>query len=358
MSFEDDSVSVVPNPATISSGRAVTPSSILKSSNTKRYSTPNKSLPRSSSAPKSRTRLAKAIEDAQIALKNRAPSAGRRKQRQWENDHLFGVHRYARGKDDVLCDEIDHMMTESSYLHNLGLQLEWKSNFSELLLAQNATILKNFLNCTTSESTITSAIHMKTKESRLPQIDESCEEKYYQSSWNRIEPRLQSILIRIISNATYQTFLEDMEKVLKHFMDSDNPLPMDLMTKNITSVCTSPIACSQQQSDNVLLLPLHDSSMHRLLVHALAQFHGLTSKSVTRKKQRVTTISKKRRMGNQRRFDIFISIAVSKRRANQINMTHTSVVTNPVEAHVTSGQIEEQLEQLTSGSDADDWVRV
>jgi len=262
MALEDDRLPVVPV------GRSITPSktSITPSKTSfLRKTTPQ----RANSLP--RTYLVKTVLETQ-ALRSRAVSA-RRKQRRWENDHLFGSQLY-------LITKLDEEEADDDFLQNYGLNIEWRSSFKEML--RKPDCLNEFLKCLPNECgniKKTTHITLMTKEQRED------------AAWNRVEKRLRSIVSRSIRTDKLKLFLVAIESLLVHFLVEGKTLETGDTSEVMLSALESPTSIST--NDGSLQLHLVDSSFYRLLTHAACQFHGLRSKSITVNGKRIMVISRR-----------------------------------------------------------------
>lgn len=140
MSILNDSLPEIKN-TTAGSGRATTPQLARISS---RNNTPKRtnSAPRSTSASKA-ANLAKALNALDHI--NLSSGASHRKQRKWENDHLFGF-KIIRGTD-VDFDEED--------IGNNSFDVHWNTLFTKLLLEENIEARKAYLNCVQLTTNVT-----------------------------------------------------------------------------------------------------------------------------------------------------------------------------------------------------------
>ena len=249
---DDDSIALVPNTAK-GPTRAVTPSSASR-----RCTTPKRfnSAPRSNSASKG-VDIAKAIVDAQSAV-NRIRCSSRRKLRRWENDNLFGVHRYLNANSFRGPEDTENVVEESN-------QIEWRSNFSTLLKKENAVALRAYLSCSNSESVLP---YRKTTKSASTTITDP------RKCWAKVEKKLRSIVIRSVQNQKLKEYLISMEEILCDYKLLGDISHSEHALDSIKSYVTTSIGCSEYG----LEISLVDSAFHRLLLHALCQFHGLKSK--------------------------------------------------------------------------------
>lgn len=256
------------------------------------------SAARSNSAPKTRA-LAKAIHESSYTQpKNRSQSQtrsqsnNRRKQRMWENNNLLGLYRYL----DV-NNESDHMyQSEISQQKNFGLRVDWRSNFYELFRPDNRTLLDSYLRCDSNGST---GIGSSSRAKHNKKLSE--EENVAEICWIRLEKRLRAIVIRTLDNLNMCLFVQALESVLMFLIERGIAPPASITPRVLLDMIDSPIYCLGSNIDddstvtcahtNTLVISLKDSSFHRLLLHATAQFYGLRSKSHTLKGERVTAIT-------------------------------------------------------------------
>eukprot|EP01041_Mallomonas_annulata_P009457 gene9457-19640_t len=265
--MDDEPVSVVPNTG-VGGGRAITPSKSCNPS--KRYNTPQRSgsAPRSSSAPKGAV-LARAVLDAQ-PFNNRSQSS-RRKQRRWDNDNLFGMHRHLR---KTIEDDMDESIEESA-LHNFGLQIEWRSAFRDILHEDNKDALQEYLKC----AEFTKNHHIIHHHARWSETEKG---------WNRIEKKLRSIIVRAMKTDSLKFFLNAIEQIIILFV-LEGITPNEIDTPEVLLLT---LASPLEANEIGLYIHLQDSSFHRLLTHAACQFHGLKSKSITINNRKVMLISR------------------------------------------------------------------
>mmetsp|Transcript_20482 Transcript_20482/g.20601 ORF Transcript_20482/g.20601 Transcript_20482/m.20601 type:complete len:308 (+) Transcript_20482:197-1120(+) len=261
MALEDDTVAVVPSTGV--GGRALTPSKVANIP--KRFNTPQ----RSTSAPKSNV-ITKAILEHPI--RNRAQSSTR-KQRRWENDHLFGS-RFFRAMNNITDDDLDEQN-----IQNYRLEIEWRSSFQDIL--SNPEALAEYLQC------LPISQYSKSKNSKQKKINTI--EKQEEKAWKQIEKRLRSIILRSISNTYYYSLLLSIEFILKEYLIHHVALSSSEISSNILEILLQPIIVDENTGN--LIINLIDNSFYRLLIHTVCQFHGLKSKSISYNNERVIEVS-------------------------------------------------------------------
>lgn len=272
----------VPLPQNVnsSSNRAATPSRVVTPG---RAGTPQRSgsAPRATSATKSRA-IAKAVIESGSGQKERRASSSRRKQRKWEMDHLFGVSATATAAS--IGQDGDDFEGHSA------LTVDWRSLFSELFREQNSAARAQFMSC---EDSIYRAPAPK---NRFARLSEDLREG--ELSWLRVQKRLRSVVDRAVQqdlsgrsgddglSGGAVEFLASMEAVVWCFMETGCAPPEAALPAGLASALLRPLEIthntapgSEADTRAVLSVVLQDSPYHRLLLHALVQFHGLHSKS-------------------------------------------------------------------------------
>ena len=292
----DDSLEVVENIKS-NSGRSLTPQ-------LKRHSTPQKNLSssssfptnitptrgsfRSKSIPKSIKLISLSYESQRCNQKLNLNVSKRIKQR-WENDNLFGLRVFllkqfnrkneGEGEEEEENEEIEWT--------NNGLQVNWQSMFSELLLEENASLLKSYLACTNSFSPTTNQIRQRSK------TIEECISQWEKAefSWIKLERKLKKIVISSIVNQQnarqFILIIEDLLLEMNHYLEKISSLEKDQqssefiynLSDEIKYLFIKPIKfISSSRSSSFFQVTLLNSSYHRLLLHATCQFHGRISK--------------------------------------------------------------------------------
>jgi hypothetical protein len=281
MSLVNDYVPTVRNNSS-SSGRATTPQSASKISGARNI-TPKRtgSAPRSLSASKA-ANLSKAI-NAQYN-KQISTNASHRKQRKWENDNMFGLQILFNKHADISSDDFYQDIAT-----NMSMEVKWQNLFGELMLAENIDAMKAYLSC----------IEIPTHNRQNNQIRsvEDCRSEIERShfSWNKMEKRLRVILMKCIYDNLTQQFIVCLEDILSQFRSLVSTSNQETQTtKHELHVFDSvkhlflsdPFVMLDASSDSStyggshLHVSLVDSSYHRLLLHAVCQYHCMNSKVI------------------------------------------------------------------------------
>jgi len=243
----------------------------------KRNSTPQRSgsAPRSSSAPKS-SRIAQAFADSRTSNRRISASTSRRKRQKWENDNLFGLQMLLRKKqtseDSAVFDEFESDQQSS------GPDLNWNSMFSVILAEENTGALQAYLACSHSFDT-------RTKPRSRSLRDCFGEWDRAMFAWGMVEKRLRSVVIRTMSNVETQTFviaLEDLLLEMEHLDTLSSPPSSIDVPDSVKHLFVGKAKYSRPRSINggqsSLVVSLVDSAFHRLILHAVCQFHCHHSK--------------------------------------------------------------------------------
>lgn len=144
----EDSLNVVQNvnAGGIAAPRNITPNKSLFPNSLRRPSPTL--LSRSNSTPKSRA-LSKIIYESQnIRPQSNTRSLSRRKERRYENDNLFGVSKYIKGREGFSKeDEIKLQEEILKNLQNFSIKVDWRSSLSELFQPLNLNKMESFRSC-------------------------------------------------------------------------------------------------------------------------------------------------------------------------------------------------------------------
>jgi len=106
-------------------------------------------------------------------------------------------------------------------------------------------------------------------------------------SWSRMNRRLRSLVSQAVLDVTLASLTRALEASILFFAESGTTPPA--CPPELENALGSPLVVSQ---GGRLELNLTSSPFHRLLVHAVASFHGLSSASEHRGKGRVTCVSR------------------------------------------------------------------
>jgi len=226
---------------------------------------------------------------AESNISARARSTSRRKQRQWENSHFFGMEAILLGEmgNDASPEFLFHGGEDTiSNTNNLyPFKVEWRTNLGELFAAKKFQALENFRNVHPSSCP---GGHSSSNPTRRKAAAEEWQDA--EESFLKIEKRLRSVIgVACAKSAQVLHLLQSIETVVLFAALFRIALPLDLVGADLQCyLLTSP----EMDSDGQLRLPLKDSAFHRLLVHGVCQFYGLKSKSTMSKKskQKVTVI--------------------------------------------------------------------
>lgn len=237
--------------------RSLTPSKIPVRNSTPQRVTSN---PRNLSAGKTRL-IPTSFNETDIQHRAPSRSASRRKQRRWENQNIFSSE-----VNDVLLqgleDEDNHVRIRKPLF-----KVEMRSAFRELFEPKNAAALEAFRIC--AETSTENSTNNKSKKHLSPR----------DKAWIRIEKRLRKILVQSVAkNFDIITFIADLEEILISFLkdcDIDDSYSKREESKLLLSLLMKTPSIN---TDGQLEIEFKDSAFHRLLLHSVCQYHGLSSK--------------------------------------------------------------------------------
>lgn len=217
---------------------------------------------RSSSANKL-LKLNKAIFEAHAAI--RSMSTSRRRQRRWENANLLSSTGGLLQLE--LEAELESTVEQNKMLMTYGVVVDIRSAFGELFEERNSDSLETFRSCS---ERVKHYERVRTK--AISSVSEH--------AWMQVEKRLRSCVKKvIISQPELREFCRSIEAVLVCFAH-EGSLPPDVLLASLERCLTAPVELT---GDRSLTIALKDSSFHRLLLHAISQFYGARSKSISRK---------------------------------------------------------------------------
>lgn len=234
----------------------------------------NLTPPRSNSNPRaggSATR--KRLLVASDKLHSEAPDSGpnrpisRRRQRRWENKNLMGVEQLTQ----ILAAAGDSDGDESHRRDGVveqPLRIEWRSAFQELFVAENRDALETFRQC---------AEHFTVRSSYQRAYASAAERTWFQVG-RRLRGMVQSCLAE--NPARLFPFLGALEDNLLHFANHKTLKPHEADGRMLASYLACPLIVDK---DGVLHVFLRDFKGNRFVLHAVAQFFGLQSKSYKKK---------------------------------------------------------------------------
>ena len=252
-------------PSASGGGRALTP---LKADN--RSGTPSRftSGPRSSSAPKGSSFRAAVLEAASFSNKS-SRYLSVRKERRRINSNLISSHAAMHANISLEDDSssFSEMNPQSCCIDN------HRSNFQFVLNNIEARTL--FLSCQTREDFPSRSSKPASK--CTINYDSKSAECRALDAWRRVERRLRVVVERIISSPQMSAFVFGVEEALEHFLVSKSVLSLDNASPGLASVLVLPLRVSTGGS---LHFALKDSPLHRLLLHAVCQYHGFSSKVI------------------------------------------------------------------------------
>lgn len=304
----DDSLENVLNIKT-TTGRTLTPQ-------LKRNITPQKNISlisttttiRSNSAPK-KLNFNNFIYESQLCNQKLKVNVSKRTKQRWENDNLFGLRVFMNKKFNNNGNNNSNNNNNSNSNEGdedeiewkeSGIEINWQSMFSELLLEENAALLKSYLACTSSftPSTTQQQHRSKTLEDCISEWEKA------EFSWIKVEKKLRNVITTsIVRHPNARAFVLLIEDLLLEMDDHLEKIRQNNTTNNTnTSTKTTnqrkkeitpfiysipnemehlfarPIKFVTTSKTSFFQITLTNSSYHRLLLHATCQFHGRTSK--------------------------------------------------------------------------------
>eukprot|EP00599_Poterioochromonas_sp_BG-1_P006474 CAMPEP_0173149012 /NCGR_PEP_ID=MMETSP1105-20130129/10071_1 /TAXON_ID=2985 /ORGANISM="Ochromonas sp., Strain BG-1" /LENGTH=456 /DNA_ID=CAMNT_0014063795 /DNA_START=126 /DNA_END=1496 /DNA_ORIENTATION=- len=221
-------------------------------------------------------------------LRSASRSASRRKQRRWENSHLFGVQEVLSAEtfQQIIGATAEENFAEGRhYTRYLFPVDDKKSAFADLFV--NRELLNIFRRCEEEISTPSSSVRKHKNQS----VEEQC--------WMNMEKKLRTVFLSLLPTRSKEdeshrddlktiqpfVFLLRMEKLLFAFVDEALPKGSTVKTAQSTSSKNDSAQSRQLVSfavDNErghLRVDLIESSFYRMLFHGICQFYGLKSQS-------------------------------------------------------------------------------
>ncbi|KDO33252.1 hypothetical protein SPRG_02061 [Saprolegnia parasitica CBS 223.65] len=237
-------------------------------------------------------------------LASKPPPIGRRTQNRYFNDHHFGNRAATASLDELM----EHM----------AISVDWKSNFQKLAQPENEAIADAFRSVKEPSHARSNSNQNQTHRARRHDAWHEADDMF-----TRIDRRARSVLAA--SFDAMHIYIQAIEDVIVHFVKWNevmstielDPVLANMLSGPMRVLETTPVVRETKaggsrtrpakHKDSVLVLPLVESSYHRLLIHAVCQFYGLDSKSHFDK----TTKSKIMRIRRPTRRQHHAGIAVS-----------------------------------------------
>jgi hypothetical protein len=170
-----------------------------------------------------------------------------------------------------------------------GILTSREGAFEELMRDSNSEAREFFLSCT--------RLHRIVKAQKFKSMAEH--------AWMNVEKRLRNVSASVLlSNDCFADYLSAAERLLLFFQTYRELPPAENLPGALISSLRSPLQLSSAEQ---LIVPLIDSSFHRLLFHAACQYHGLKSRSIVPAKPLV----------KQRKASVKV-IEVSIRKSNKL----------------------------------------
>lgn len=259
-----------------SSPRAITPSKQRSVTPETRSASANARL---------RASLQKAVFEAQTCNASLPRCPSRRKQRRWENMNIYiDLHKIQDQEQELELDD-----NEASF----GIHFDWRSELSKLFEKENSVELELFRACVILPGPV--------NEQTTKRASRNDEWAIADQLWvHRVEKRLRTIVSKALcENVEHCIFLHAVSIVLMYFCEKKTVPPMSVIPSALSTQLQKGLKITS--SSNELVIPLKDSSFHRLLVHAGCQFYGLISKSINsvRQKCRVTRVTLPHRLSTE-----------------------------------------------------------
>ncbi|OQR90930.1 hypothetical protein ACHHYP_05129 [Achlya hypogyna] len=209
-------------------------------------------------------------------MASKPPPIGRRTQNRYFNDHHFGNRAATASLDELM----EHMQ----------ISVDWKSNFEKLARPENEAIADAFRSVKEPSHARSNGNQNNTHRARRTDSWHEADDMF-----TRIDRRARAVLAA--SFEAMHIYIQAIEDVIVHFVKWNEvissveivPVLANMLSGPMTVVETTPLvretkAASSRtrpakHKDTVLVLPLVESSYHRLLIHAVCQFYGLHSQS-------------------------------------------------------------------------------
>ena len=224
----------------------------------------------------------KAIVDEAIEIINsrRRPQSSRRQKRMESERVVDSLKIYSKALQNTMnydernLDEDNYQdVDDSAYMI-----VDWRSAFVSLMHGENLRARECFLNGQGSKDN-----KNKMKKSRNQNnLGFACE------LWKKVDKKLRSVVPAAINQDVYARFVIGLETIVYFFLEREQAPPPVMIVKEIQEVLLEPMKVVNSK----LIICLKDSAFHRILLHAVCQFHRLISKSETVSKHRITRVWK------------------------------------------------------------------
>ena len=226
----------------------------------------------------------KAIVDEAIEIINsrRRPQSSRR-QKRFEGERVVeSLKIYSKALqntmyyDDRDYDEdnfLDQDIDDSAYM-----TVDWRSAFVKLMHGDNQQALDKFLNGQGNKDKKKNKNKSKSKNNLI----------FACNLWKKVDKKLRNVVPAAINQDGYAKFVAGLETIVYYFLERDQAPPPVMVVKEVQEVLLEPIKVVNSK----LNICLKDSAFHRILLHAVCQFHELISKSESVSKRRITRVWK------------------------------------------------------------------
>lgn len=250
---------------------------------------------RAGSAPRSNStsRITRATEESNSARKGGAPRSGAistRRLRRFENDNLIGAMKMLHMANMVARDN------DEAEEEGFTLEVDWRNPIMKLM--NNPEAFHAFrhghlhhqaypTDTLHSESCHTKPAS-KTRNGALAGLLKTSKWYSAEEAWASVDRKLRVVVPQVLASDAkasgfhqqIQNFVVALERVLLYFLERRSTPPRLLLEEQaFASALAGDTTVCCVQGGSALQIPLKDSSLHRLMLHATAQFHGLTSAS-------------------------------------------------------------------------------
>jgi len=207
-----------------------------------------------------------------------------RKERRWENENFLGASGFMQISN---AKEYEEMMKHgNNILHGAPDD----DIFRDILETKNSDLLNVFLSCQERLFLNAETKPVKAGGAKKKQKTET-EFQRADRLWSKIDKRLKEVASKTLNRSEILcTYVNGLEAVLLVYAQLGFAPEVPVELRDIISVRLKPMKQSSVGLTVTFLEGVENVTLHRLLLHAVCQFHGFKSQSVGTGDSRVTLV--------------------------------------------------------------------
>lgn len=207
-----------------------------------------------------------------------------RKERRWENENFLGAPGFMQISS---AKEYEEMMKHgNNILHGAPDE----NFFKDILKSKNSDLLNIFMSCQERLFLNAESRPANTGGARK-KIKTETEYQRAERLWNKIDKRLKEVATKTLNRSEILcTYVTGLEAVLLVYAQLGYAPSVPEELKDTISVRLKPMKQSSVGLTVTFLEGVENVTLHRLLLHAVCQFHGFKSQSVGAGDSRVTLV--------------------------------------------------------------------